>query len=69
MEAVIGHDVTLFPDLGAYDQWSEHATRYGFKISRLLEDMATEDDRANGLDIADYILKIKENERDIDKVA
>lgn len=69
MEAVKGRDVTLFPDLGAYDQWSEHATKYGFKISRLLEDMATDEDRKNGLDIADFILKIKENERTIDKAA
>jgi hypothetical protein len=69
MEAVRGRDVTLFPDLGAYDQWSEHAARYGFKISRLLEDMATDEERKNGLDIADYILKIKENERTDNKVA
>jgi hypothetical protein len=69
MEAVRGRDVTLFPDLGAYDQWSEHAARYGFKISRLLEDMATDEERKNGLDIADYILKIKENERPDNKVA
>lgn len=57
MEAVSGRDVTLFPDLGAYDDWSAHAAKYGFKISRVLEDIATDEDRANGFDIADYILK------------
>ncbi|MCE5205670.1 MAG: DUF6371 domain-containing protein [Porphyromonadaceae bacterium] len=57
METVKGRNVTLFPDLGAYDQWSEHAARYGFKISRVLEDIATPEDMEKGLDIADYILK------------
>lgn len=56
MEAVRGCDVTLFPDLGAYTQWREHADRHGFKINNLLEEIATPDDRENGLDIADYIL-------------
>lgn len=57
MEAVKGLDVTLFPDLGAFEQWEKHADDYGFKISTLLEDVATDEDRKNGLDIADYILK------------
>lgn len=56
MEAVKGRDVTLFPDLGAFDEWQEHADRYGFKINNLLEEIATPEDRKNGLDIADYIL-------------
>lgn len=55
MEAVKGRNVTLFPDLGAYDQWSGHAAKYGFKISRVLEDIATPEEREKGLDIADYI--------------
>lgn len=57
MDAVSGRDVTLFPDLGAYEDWSTHAAKYGFKISRVLEDIATDEDRTNGFDIADYILK------------
>lgn len=56
MEAVKGRDVTLFPDLGAFEQWQEHANKYGFRVSGLLEDIATPEDRGNGLDIADYIL-------------
>mgnify|MGYP000912404383 CR=1 FL=1 len=56
MEAVKGRDVTLFPDLGAFDQWNGHALKYGFKISRVLENIATDEDRINGLDIADYVL-------------
>lgn len=69
MEAVKGRDVTLFPDLGAYNEWEKHAEKYGFKISNLLEQAATDEERKNGLDIADYILKIKENERTDNKVA
>ncbi len=56
MEVVKGRDVTLFPDLGAFEQWSEHAGKFGFKVSSLLEDIATPEDRESGLDIADYII-------------
>lgn len=56
MEAVKGRDVTLFPDLGAFDDWQAHANKYGFRVSGLLEDIATTEDRENGLDIADYII-------------
>ncbi len=57
MEAVKGRDVTLFPDLGAFDDWSKHASNFGFKISDLLEQTATDEERKNGLDIADYVIK------------
>lgn len=59
MEVLKGREVILFPDLGAFDEWSGHANKYGFKISTLLEDVATDEDRENGLDIADYILREK----------
>lgn len=66
---LIGYDATLFPDLGAYQDWSKYATKYGFKMSQLLEQVATDIDKENGLDIADYIIneKITENERQINK--
>jgi len=57
-----GRDVMLYPDLGAYEKWSikaaETKERYNCKItvSTLLEDEATDIDRANGLDIADFII-------------
>lgn len=57
MEAVQRWDVTLFPDLGATEQWWEYAGRYGFKLSNLLEEIATPEERQNGLDIADYLIK------------
>ena len=62
MEDIKGYDVTLFPDLGAYSDWSQYATKYGFKVSQLLEQVATDEDRENGLDIADYILNEKKYE-------
>lgn len=62
LEDLKGYDVTLFPDLGAYSDWSKHATKYGFKVSQLLEQVATDADKKNGLDIADYILNEKKNE-------
>lgn len=57
MESVAGRDVTLFPDLGAYDEWKQHAGRFGFKISNLLEQVAIDAERRDGLDIADFLLK------------
>ena len=57
MEAVKGRDVTLFPDLGAFEDWSGYAAKNGFKISNLLEQVATDKERQNGLDIADYLIK------------
>lgn len=57
MEVLRGQDVTLFPDLGAYEDWREHAGRYGYKVSTLLEDIATPQDKESGLDIADFFLR------------
>jgi len=67
-----GRDVMLYPDLGAFEKWSEKAqmlnslspspcgegsgVRYKISISTLLEEEATDTDRTNGLDIADYII-------------
>ncbi|ULB33913.1 DUF6371 domain-containing protein [Proteiniphilum propionicum] len=63
LEALRGHDVTLFPDLGAYHDWTKYATKYGFKVSNLLEQVATDEERRDGLDIADYIIKQMKNEK------
>ncbi len=49
-------NVTLFPDLGAYDDWKAKAQEYGWNISRVLEDQATEEERKQGLDLADYLI-------------
>ncbi len=56
------YKVILYPDLGAFDRWqakSKELSKVKFKItiSTLLESKATAQDRAKGLDIADFFLK------------
>ena len=59
--ALKGRSVILFPDLGAFDQWSEKAEKVkhlaNISVSDILEKIATDEDRENGLDIADYLLR------------
>lgn len=62
MEALRGRDVTLFPDLGGYDEWSKHLPLMNsicrqVAISHYLEDIATDNQRAQGLDISDFLLQ------------
>jgi len=66
-----GRDVILFPDLGAFEKWSEkakmlnslspspHGEGSGVRcsISTLLENIATPEAKANGFDIADYLIE------------
>ncbi len=49
--------VVAFPDLGAFDRWQQKASAPDFKItvSDYLEKNATEDQRKQGLDIADFL--------------
>ena len=62
-ECLKGRNVILFPDLGAFDVWKEKgetiARRVGFtlSVSDTLERIATVEDRRDGLDIADYMIK------------
>ena len=58
-----GRKVTLFPDLGGYKKWSikaeeiKQSVKCEIKVSTILEDIATETQRSEGLDIADYIIE------------
>lgn len=58
-----GRNVILFPDLGGYEKWSIKADEIKLfveceiKVSTILEDIATEEQRAKGLDIADYMIE------------
>ena len=56
-----GRDIILFPDLGATDKWKSkipllQSVCKRVVISNILEDNATEEQKANGLDIADFLL-------------
>ena len=58
-----GRNVTLFPDLGGYEKWSDKARiiekecDYKITISTLLENIASESQRSDGLDIADFMIE------------
>jgi len=61
--ALQGRNVVLYPDLGAFEKWSLRANdiqnqcNCKISVSTLLEDVASDTDRENGLDIADFIIK------------
>ncbi len=60
-------DVVLFPDLGATNAWKDKLSVMkvlGIRalLFDFLEQQATEEDKSKGLDIADYLLKIKPSE-------
>ncbi|WP_281921744.1 DUF6371 domain-containing protein [Flavobacterium collinsii] len=58
-EGLRGRKVVLFPDLNGFDKWSLKAKEFGFKVSDLLERKATEDQKKEGLDIADFLLNFE----------
>ncbi|MEG3657315.1 DUF6371 domain-containing protein [Arenibacter palladensis] len=61
-EVLKGRDVVLFPDLKCYDLWNDKIpslTKMAtFRISTLLRDKATEAEKEQGLDIADYLVRL-----------
>ncbi len=58
-----GRTVTLFPDLKAFDKWKAKAQELSkiarVTVSEYLEQIATEAERKEGLDLADYLLKLE----------
>ena len=59
-----GCQVILYPDIGATDQWRQKLNllrSLGIEASifNFLEEVATDDERTAGLDIADYLLQIE----------
>lgn len=56
-----GRTVTLFPDLNGFDKWSSKANELShlaiFTVSDLLERKASEAERKQGFDLADYLIK------------
>lgn len=61
-----GRDVILFPDLGQFDNWKAAAdhinsvVKCNIKVSPYLENSATDNERADGYDLADYLLRSKD---------
>ncbi len=60
-EVLRNHQVTLFPDLNCYHKWRQKAHQLAhittFNVSHLLEMRASDEDKARGLDLADYLLR------------
>ena len=61
MQVLRGRDVTLVPDLRATDLWKEKVSMLtgickSVSVSDMLEQIATEEQRDQGLDIADFFL-------------
>ncbi|MBK7302576.1 MAG: hypothetical protein IPI90_04835 [Saprospiraceae bacterium] len=56
-----GRTVILFPDLNGFDKWSSKAKELShleiFTVSDLLERKATEAEKKQGFDLADYLIK------------
>jgi len=56
-----GRRVVLFPDLKAFEKWSSKAKEFShiadFTVSDLLETKASEADKQQGFDLADYLTK------------
>ena len=72
LSVLAGRSVVLFPDLGATDYWQSKIglmKSYGIEVRMFdyLEANATENERKEGYDIADYLLKVKPDEAMIRK--
>jgi len=56
-----GRKVILYPDLGATEKWSAKAKEIAsfteLKVSSLIERHATEEERQQGLDVADFLIR------------
>ncbi|MFN8307343.1 MAG: DUF6371 domain-containing protein [Ferruginibacter sp.] len=62
-DILTGRKVIIFPDINSYDIWCEKArlisatVKCKVVVSDLLENGATNNDRVNGYDLADYLIK------------
>lgn len=64
VQVLEGRNVTLFPDLGKFDEWKEKADmmkkllpKAVIKTFDLLEQKATNEERKQGLDLADFLIR------------
>jgi hypothetical protein len=56
-----GRNVTLYPDLRGFDAWNIKAKKLGFDISDLLEREASDEEKEEGLDLADFLIQYEIN--------
>ncbi len=60
IEVLKGRKVVLYPDASKdgriYDKWKKKADEFGFYISDILEKETTPEQKANGVDIADFLV-------------
>ena len=62
LAALRGRKIMLYPDLNAFADWQKRAETlraegFDVSVSDLLEQLATDEDKANGLDLADFLLR------------
>jgi hypothetical protein len=71
LRALKGRKVILYPDTSTdskmFNKWEQKAIEFGLEVSTFLEDNTTAEEKAEGLDIADFLIKkpppvINENE-------
>jgi hypothetical protein len=59
-KVLAGRDVALFPDINSFDKWKDKIPKLNplanYEMSTLLEEKATEEEKKEGLDLADYLL-------------
>ncbi len=62
-KSLIGRSVTLFPDLGAYQDWQKKAESLSYfcdiGVSDILEASTDSNDKEEGYDLADYLIQYK----------
>lgn len=61
-----GHKVLVIPDVDAYDYWSKYFSErpyLGVKVSRMIENEATPEEREAQIDIADWLIQAYGNRR------
>ncbi len=60
-KCLMGRSVTLFPDLGAYQDWQQKAASLSYfcdiRVSKLLEEYSDRNDKKEGFDLADYLIQ------------
>ncbi|SIT94651.1 DUF6371 domain-containing protein [Pontibacter indicus] len=59
-----GREIILYPDLNGFEEWSNKAIQLSnistFEVSDILERWGTEVDRKNGLDLADFLIRVNQ---------